>query len=286
MKHLLVDGHNLIYRGYHTSNLTDANGMKISGAFAAIKMVMKLIERFTPQSVVLAWDGGRCKERIKLYPEYKAQRADNRDPKDVEAIKQNIIMARDMFDTLPVKQICIDDTEADDVLGYLSHRLGGKKILVTNDQDFIQLVKKGTFLFLPNKNKILSNSNIEEFLGFPLDKFLIHKAMVGDNSDNIKGVKGVGPKTATKVVLGEKNVKTEWMDTIERNVTLMNIGLFLTKMDIATIHKDYAMEKQKKVSVATVRSKCAKYGFKSLMHNFYQIERTFGKLRTAQPIRD
>ena len=283
MKHLLIDGNNLIYRGYHTSALKTKEGLRVSGAFSSVKMVVKLIQRFKPNSVVIAWDKGRSQPRMDLYPEYKAQRAKNKKPEDAEAIPKNIGIAQAIFKHLPVKQIVIDGVEADDILGYMTHRLKGKKIIVSNDQDFLQLVQKNTYVFLPSNNKLIGTKNVEALLGVPVEKYLLWKAMVGDSSDNIKGVQGVGAKTATKIINDDNGIiKKEWLPIIERNVELMNIGLVLTTEDIVEIKKQYGMEKIKEYNLQKVKGIMAKYEFNSLLNNFYEVSGAFKHLRTKK----
>jgi DNA polymerase-1 len=268
-----------LYRGYHTSHLKTKDGLRVSGAYSSVHMVIKLINRFKPNSVVIAWDKGRSQPRMELYPDYKAQRAKNRKPEDAEAIPKNIGIAQSIFKHLPVKQIVLDGVEADDIIGYLTHRLKGKRIIVSNDQDFLQLVQKDVFVFLPNNNQLISAKSVEEFLGVPVDKYLIWKAMVGDSSDNIKGIKGVGPKRATTIVNNNEPFPKEWLETIERNVTLMNIGLVLTTENIVDIKRTYGLEQRKEYNLQKVKGIMAKYEFNSLLNRFYEVSNAFKGLR-------
>lgn len=246
-------------------------------------MVIKLIDRFKPNSVIIAWDKGRSQPRMEMYPEYKAQRAKNKKPEDAEAIPKNIGIAQSIFKNLPVKQIIVDGVEADDILGYMVHRLKGKKIIVSNDQDFLQLIQPKVYQFLPNNNKLIGTKNVEKFLEVPVEKYLLWKAMVGDSSDNIKGVKGVGPKTATKIINDDNGIiKKEWLPIIERNVELMNIGLVLTNENIVDIKRQYALEKNKEFNLAKVKGIMAKYEFNSLVNQFYMVKNAFGKIRPKQ----
>ena len=162
----------------------------------------------------------------------------------------------------------------------MTHRLKGKKIIISNDQDFLQLVQKDTYVFLPSSNKLIGRKNVEQFLGVPVEKYLLWKAMVGDSSDNIKGVQGVGSKTATKIINDDNGIiKKEWLPIIERNVELMNIGLVLTTENIVDIKKQYGMEKVKELNLAKVKGIMAKYEFNSLLNRFYEVKNAFGRLR-------
>ena len=86
---------------------------------------------------------------MKLYPEYKGHRDKNRKEEDKIAIKKNIKIMQRVLKYLPVKQIIVKDMEADDIIGYLTHRLKGTNTIVSNDHDFIQLVTDKTSVFLP-----------------------------------------------------------------------------------------------------------------------------------------
>ena len=234
---------------------------------------------FQPYSVVCAWDESRCPGRIKLYPEYKGHRAKNRKEEDTVAIKKNIKIMQNILEHLPVKQLIVKGMEADDVIGYLSHRIRGNNMVISNDHDFIQLISEKTCMFLPMKNKILTKENIEDFIEIDHDHFLLYKAMVGDDSDNIKGISGVGPVTAKKILNDNLGIKKEWLTIIDRNVQLMNIGYFMTKENVTEINHQYAYQKNKKVNVNKVRDIFVKHNLKSLLFNFESFRYEFGRLR-------
>lgn len=281
-KILIIDGSNLIYRAFHTNNLKNKKGERIGGVFGSVKMTLNLLKKFNPDTVIMAWDAGRSPARMKMYPEYKAQRAAQRKPEDVEDIKRNIKICQEVFKHLPVRQIIVEDMEGDDIIGYLSCKLKGEKIVISNDLDFIQLVKEDTKVFIPSKVKTVTVENAEEFLGVPLDKYLIWKALVGDKSDNIKGIHGIGDVKAAKIINQNESFPKDWLTVIERNIELMNIGFLMTKDEMNAIVVQYNEEMKKPIDATKVRMIFERHGFKSLLFNFAAIKYRFGRLKKSK----
>ena len=266
---LLIDGKNSLYRHNYTSNLNDSNGNKVSGIYGMFNEVTKLVKTFNPSNVVIAWDSGKSRERCKLYPEYKAHRK-----KDDKELLENLAFqtkyAKLLFNCLPVKQITIEGVEADDVIGYLVKKLKGKKIIYSNDSDFYQLIDEDVSQFSPKKKLLITNKNVETHLGFNKDKYVLWKALVGDSSDNIEGVKGIGAMTATKLIKKEKQRKftEEEKNIINRNIKLIKIGNVLNEDDIRSITLKYREQKDKQNNTALLRKLFIQLGFKSILSNF------------------
>lgn len=284
-KHLIVDANNLMFRAHFSSNLTDRKGNKVSGVFGVMRMMNGLLKKFNPQSVIVAWDKGKSQERLAIYPEYKAQRDKNRKPEDVVAIQRQRMILQEIFSYLPVKQIVVTDVEADDIIGLLVTKLKGNKVIVSNDNDFIQLVKDDTMLWLPNKEKLLTEENIDVHLGFPSKHYILWKCMVGDSSDNIKGIYGIGEKKATAIILngvggGKKlPIKPEEQKILDRNKYLIAIAALLTVKQKAKIKKFYKNQRTKKsVNFNEVKRKFVQLNFKTLMFHFHEWKYPFAKL--------
>jgi len=283
-KWLLIDGNNLLCRAHFASKLTDKKGRPVSGTFGVMKMTRNIIKKFRPYKVVIAWDIGRSKERIELYSEYKANRI-NRDPEMREHIQRQRRDCQRLFDSLPVRQIAVPGVEADDVIGVLCEKLTGPKVVLSNDHDFIQLVRKDVKLWLPKQEKLLSVKTVDDFLGFPVKHYVLWKSMVGDSSDNIKGIKGVGVKRATAIILngvrGKKKlpINSEEQAILDRNKYLISIGALLTDKQMITIKKQFAQEKRKEVNMKQVQMAFIKMGFKSLFYNYADWSRGFHQLK-------
>lgn len=283
-KHLFIDANNLLCRANYVNHLTDRKGRKVSGTFGVMRMTANLLKQFEAKNCVVAWDKGKSKQRISIYPDYKAQRDARRKPEDQADIIRQRNDCIDLFSFLPVKQVMVNNVEADDVIGYLCERLKGKKLIVSNDQDFVQLVRKGVHLYLPNHKKILTYKNVDDFLGFPVKHYVLWKSMVGDSSDNIKGLKGIGPKRATAIIIngmngGKKpNMSNDEYEICQRNAQLMTIGLILNPKQRKRIRQKYIGEKKKRANFQKVQMKFVASNFSSLNKNFLYWKKPFERL--------
>lgn len=279
---ILVDGKNTLYRHNYTSNLTSPEGQKVSGVHGMFREVANIIRIHRPDNIVICWDKGQSRERLKMYPAYKG----NRDKTDL-ALQENlgfqILHAKMIFKGLPVKQISVDGVEADDVIGFLSKNLSGKKMIFSNDTDFLQLVNEDTELFFPTKKKMITNKNIEEYLGYDKKFYILWKSLVGDTSDNIKGIHGVGPVTATKVILGEKKIKIN-KEMLDLNINLIRIGSVLNKEDKGNIVSQYKKEATKEVNPILVRKVFRKLGFTNYIANFNMNVGVFRQLQKTNEL--
>jgi len=300
-KHLLIDANNLLYRAYHVSSLKNKKGERVSGAFNSMRMISNLMKKFRPDSVVIAWDLGKSKSRLAIYPEYKGQRDKNRKEEDKISIAKNKEILQKIFSYLPVKQIHVQDIEADDIIWWLNKRLKGKKIIVSNDSDFIQLIDKRTSLFMPqakpvwtkwnkkikvqSKSHIITPASVDKFIGFKRKYYVLWKSMVGDDSDNIFGIKGIGPVKATKIILeGRKKklpISLEEQKILDRNKYLIAIGTVLQDDEIKAIKKAWKESKEKAIEVrfSQVRKILRANDFKTLLNQIDEIELRFNKLR-------
>ena len=267
---LFIDAKNTLYRHNYTSSLTDPEGNKVSGVFGMFKDVTNQIRIHNPTNVVICWDKGKSKGRVALYPEYKAHRKQE-DKELLENLGYQTRMAKMLFKCLPVKQMVIQDVEADDIIGFLSSKLPGKKIIFSNDSDFYQLINDDISQFVPKKKMTLNKHNIEKEmkLGIGVEDYILHKAMVGDSSDNIVGLKGIGNKTATKIIKGDiKKIPVIDKEILKRNVKLIKIGHILTTQDKKDIISLYKKEREKESNTILLKRLCMKLGFRSILSSF------------------
>lgn len=279
---ILVDGKNTLYRHNYTSALTSPEGQKVSGVHGMFREVANMIRIHRPDNIVICWDKGQSRERLKMYPAYKG----NRDKSDL-ALQENLAFqiqhAKMIFKSLPVKQIAVDGVEADDVIGFLSKQLSGKKMIFSNDTDFLQLVNEDTELFFPTKKKMVTKKNITEHLGFDPKFYVLWKSLVGDSSDNIKGIHGVGPVTATKVILGEKKIKIN-RELLDLNINLIRIGSVLNKEDKSNIVSQYKKEATKEINPILIRKVFLKLGFRNYLANFNMNVGVFRQLQKTNDL--
>jgi hypothetical protein len=163
----------------------------------------------SPAQVVIAWEGGGSTKRRAIYSEYKANRKPERlnrfyedDIPDTEdnRVWQMAQLAK-MLKRFPVCQVYVHDCEGDDVIAHLCRYQYKKrrKIIVSNDRDFYQLLDADTSIYSPQSKRIHTQVDVEkEFFGIKPQNFALAKALCGDASDNIDGVKGLGFKTLAK----------------------------------------------------------------------------------------
>lgn len=183
-------------------------GTHIGGIVGFLRSLGYVTRIFDPTRVVVIWDGkGGSGNRKNIDPNYKAQRATSRithwglyDTKEeeTEALIGQLYRVQDYLECLPIQQIMMEKLEADDIMAYLAKRAGnaGKKVtIVSSDKDFLQLVNNNIEVYAPVKKKTFTSDNIFDELKVLPENYNVVKALLGDNSDNLQGVKGLGIKT-------------------------------------------------------------------------------------------
>lgn len=205
-KIVLVDGNNLMFRSYFATAYSGAlmknsKGLVTNALYGFVNMLNKIIDTEKPEYLAVAFDIGKS-FRHRKYEDYKAGR--NATPED---LKKQMPIARDMLDKMGIKHIEVEDYEADDIIGTLAKRANldpeWDATLITSDHDYLQLITdivdvkllktKGFTKYTPE--------NFKEEYGIDPIKVIDLKALMGDASDNIPGVPGVGEKTALKLLV-------------------------------------------------------------------------------------
>ena len=209
---LIIDGMNCFVRNYVVSPQLDIGGKPIGGLTGFLRSIQKEIRRAKPDRVVIAWEGpGGSQARREKNKNYKLGRKApklNREyefssPEEERENKyEQVIRLTEYLDHLPVLQLAVENVEADDVIAWLCHCNEfdeWQKVIVSNDQDFLQLCDDKTILLRPGKNEqILSKNKVLEQYGIHPRNFAWARAIVGDKSDNLDGIKGLGLKTVAK----------------------------------------------------------------------------------------
>ncbi len=194
---ILVDGSSYLFRAYHAlPPLMTSKGMPTGAIYGVINMLKKLIAEYQPDHMAVIFDTKGETFRKKLYPAYKANRAQMPDELAVQ-----IEPLHDLIRALGLPLIAINGVEADDVIGTLAiqaEQHGLKTLISTGDKDIAQLVNANITLINTMSNKILDIAGVKEKFGVTPLQMIDYLALVGDTSDNIPGVPKVGPKTAAK----------------------------------------------------------------------------------------
>ena len=224
---LMIDGLNLFFRNFAMLNMVNRDGVHIGGLGGFFRSLGALIRQIQPTSVYVVFDGaGSANARKNLLPEYKSgrdlQRITNWDAFDNledehDAKVDQIVRIVQYLKTLPVKTIGIPKVEADDVIAYLGTILPKKKedkvFIVSSDKDFLQLVNENVIVYRPMEKEYYTDQTIKEKYNMPAPNFILYKTLLGDNSDKVKGVKG----------LGEKGLLKKFPELAEREMTLDDI---------------------------------------------------------------
>ena len=276
---MIIDAMNMLIRSFSLLKAMNPSGHHIGGLVGFLRSLGYVTRIFDPTRVIIVWDGkGGSANRKNIDPNYKAQRATSRithwglyDSKteEMEALIGQLFRTQDYLECLPVQQIMMEKLEADDIIAYIAKKASVSNVkkctIISSDKDFLQLVDDTVEVYAPVKKKTFTESNIFEELKVLPENYNIVKALLGDNSDNLPGVKGLGiktiisefpdlvnkPSTGLQYVydvcaakLEEKKFKkifpkiiTEW-DRVETNYKLMDLNV----TDLDQKEKDYVME--------------------------------------------
>ncbi|MGH2534078.1 MAG: DNA polymerase I [Thermomicrobiales bacterium] len=246
---LLVDGFGLIFRAYHAlpPSLTTSTGEQVNAVFGFATMLLDVIRSQNPDYAVIALEGGRT-FRHDAFEGYKANRAETPDD-----LHQQVARVRQLIDTLHIPIEERDGYEADDVIGSLSlscaRDAGVKVLVVTGDSDLLQLVDDHVTVVLPGARRFgelrwFDRAAVLERYGFGPELVPDYKALVGDTSDNIPGVPGIGEKTATALIAQFGDLDEiihhldEVMPTRARNALEANVEQARESKRLATIVRD------------------------------------------------
>ena len=195
---VLIDGTAYLYRAYHAlPPLKNSKGENTGAIHGFLKALNKIIEDFNPKHIGLVFDAKGKNFRHKIYSEYKA----NRSAMPPELIEQ-IPKLYEILDYMGYPPIIINDVEADDVIGTLSNKF--KTVpevkIFSGDKDFAQLVNDKVTIINPVSLEIMDIKGVKKKFGVEPENIIDYLALVGDKSDNIPGVPGVGGKTASKLI--------------------------------------------------------------------------------------
>jgi len=257
---LVIDAMNMLIRSFSLLKAMNPSGAHIGGLVGFMRSLGYVTRIFDPTRVLVVWDGkGGSGNRQNIDPNYKAQRATSRithwglyDTKEeeTEALINQLFRTQDYIDCLPIHQLVLDKLEADDIIAWIAKKASVSSVkkctIVSSDKDFLQLIDSTVEVYAPIKKITFTEDNIFNELKVLPENYNIVKALVGDNSDNLQGVKGLGiktiisefPKLLTEVTdlqyvfdVAEKKIEGKkifakiihmW-DRVETNFELMNL---------------------------------------------------------------
>ena len=216
----LLDSYGLIYRSYFafvSHPLTNKAGENVSALYGFFRSLAMILKTYRPQYFLAAFDSRTPTFRHEWYPEYKATR--DKTPEDLHAQIPHI---EKILTTLGIACLRKDGFEADDIIATLARRSaqeGRRCVIISGDKDLAQLVGDFVSVLKPDKSEVLAQWDIEEVKehwGVAPAQMLDYLSLIGDSSDNIPGVKGIGPKTAVKLLqdYGTLDAVYEHIDSI------------------------------------------------------------------------
>jgi DNA polymerase I len=229
---VLIDGHALIYRAYHAfQDLTTSDGTPISAVYGFCRILLTVIRELQPEYILVALDHAQPTFRHTEYLGYKANREEMPDdlPPQIDKIKE-IITA------FNIPQFILPGYEADDLIGTLARQLEERPeteepqlltLIVTGDRDAFQLVTDKTHVWMPGRTKPVRTvdmeydpKGVETKMGVRPDQIVDLKALMGDASDNIPGVAGIGEKTAVKLLQEFGTLEAIYQTIEKENLTI------------------------------------------------------------------
>ncbi len=213
---IIIDGHALIYRSFYAfPELTDPQGRLVNAVYGFTRIMLTAIRDFEPEYIAVAFDHKAPTKRSETFEAYKAQRAPM-----PEELKGQIQIVKDVVTALNIPQFELAGFEADDLIGTIALQLqesgqlhdddtergdGLQMMIITGDKDLLQLVNDHVRVFIPGRGKFSRDkeydaAGVQEKMGVMPAQVVDLKALMGDTSDNIPGVKGIGPKTAVQLI--------------------------------------------------------------------------------------
>lgn len=301
-KFLLIDGNNSCWRLIKRLPVLTADNKPIQVVYGFLRLLKSSIEQFEPNVAVVCWDSGRSEYRKKLWPGYKSGRdhsSDLQKEREFKSFLAQVEAIKSLLKHLNVAQLEFKGTEADDLIAILCAKLEGRKIIVSTDNDMLQLVSEQVQVWSPQKKQFFWHKNFKRLTGLTPEQYLQCKALIGDGSDSIPGVaRGFGHKTAEQLLKQYGSLENLFTPTVEkkvykmgnraallysspnareiayRNLLLMDLGLAGTFQGAFTDGKEImvvaegALGNRQQVNRAAVKQYFNEQQFKSLLAEF------------------
>ncbi len=200
----LVDGHALAYRAYFAfagSPLSNSRGEETGAVYGFINTLLSLLSKYSPEHLAVVFDGTRPTFRHERYQDYKAQR-----PQMPDGLTRQLAQIFEAVDAMRIVRLQAEGFEADDIIATLVRRFRDQVPIniVSGDKDLLQLVDDRVHVIRPGKGAVLENemdgAALHAKLGLRADQVVDFLALLGDTTDNIPGVRGIGDKTATELL--------------------------------------------------------------------------------------
>lgn len=279
----LVDASNMFYRAFFAiPPMSNADGMPTNALYGFISMSMKLLRDVKPDCLVYCFDRKEPSFRNELYVDYKANRDEMPDD-----LKPQIPYLKQIAEAMGMAQIDKEGYEADDMIGTLT-MLGIKNkmqvVIVSGDKDFAQLVRPGVSLYDTMKDVRMDVEGVKAKFGVRPDQMIDYQALVGDSSDNVPGVRGIGPKGAEKLLAQYETLDNVYqhIDEIKgatqkkliegKDMAYLSRKLCTIVSDVK-VDIDFEKLKPRAVEEAVLRPLLDQLGFRSFQKKFFSDEK-------------
>ena len=250
-KLILIDGNSILYRAFFALPLlSNDKGVYTNAVFGFTKMLMKVLEEENPSHIMIAFDAGKTTFRHAKYKDYKGGRQ-----KTPPELSEQFLLVRELLDASSIVHYELEQYEADDIIGTLAKKAAQANFnvqVITGDKDMLQLVSEDIHVQITRKGiselDIYTPEFLEEKLTIKPEQVIDMKALMGDSSDNIPGVTGVGEKTAIKLLNQFGTLENIYQNLdqvngkkLKENLTNQKDLAFLSK-ELVTINQDSPVE--------------------------------------------
>ena len=275
---ILIDGSSFIYRAYFAIQgyLSTSRGFPTKAIFGVTQMLIKILKEFEPRTIVWFSDEKGPTFRHLAFAEYKAQR-----PGMPDDLKVQIPYIKKIVLALGLPFISKEGFEADDLISAFVHKFPVRAIIVAPDKDLYALVSERTILYDPVREVFIDKEGFLKKFGFPPERFPEFRALIGDPSDNIKGVPGVGEKTAKELILRFKSLEElfENLPTVtplklrealakNKERVFENLSLMRLRTDVELPHEDLNFYQRREPDLLTLKSLFKELEFKKFLKEF------------------
>lgn len=239
MKTLIIDGNNLVHRCFWTAKNqvkrnADANLTNLHIYFT-LNAIYSYVNKYKPDKTITVWDEKKDYQvnvRKTEFAGYKGNRTKDSTPhENNDAIKT-------MLSYLNVPSIFPRELEADDIVAYICKNITGHKVIVSVDQDFLQLVNDETILFDPIRKKEFTCNRFEELTGYTRENWMTVKCLKGDKSDNVPGIPGFGKVRVQKYLDGNITLDEEQQQTFNTNLSLFSLDKIEEMVEESKYYQD------------------------------------------------
>lgn len=284
---LLIDGNAIMHRAFHAlPPFQTKAGIPTNALYGFLSLLHKAINDFRPDYLVVCFDTPVPTFRKKIFKEYQIQR-----PKMEDGLKTQFPLVKQALDAAGVTHLEKEGFEADDLIGTISHLFGSngiKVLILSGDKDILQLVTHNVLVITPQigfgKAKIYDEQEVKNTFSIQPSQITDYKALAGDQSDNYKGAKGIGPKTASKLLNAYQSIehmfrKLDSIDPKLREILKKNKKNILLSKELATILTnvkiEFSIEKTKFIGFKeSLKNVLLEYEIYSLAKRFFKNSQT------------